>query len=102
MAADGDTDWNRVRALTDRDIDAAIADDPDAATLSDTEIARYQVAQVRYEITHGTDDRFHWRMIDQHGAVMAQDGGGFGSRTAALAAVEAVRQAPLSAELKAA
>jgi uncharacterized protein (DUF4415 family) len=29
----GETDWDRVRALTDEDIAAAVADDPDAAPI---------------------------------------------------------------------
>jgi len=31
----GDTDWARVNALTDEDIERAIADDPDAAPILD-------------------------------------------------------------------
>src|SRR5665213_1714259 len=31
----GDTDWSRVDALTDEQIEAAIADDPDAAPILD-------------------------------------------------------------------
>lgn len=33
----GDTDWARVDALTDAEIEAAIADDPDAAPILDEE-----------------------------------------------------------------
>lgn len=33
----GDTDWARVDALTDEDIERAIAEDPDAAPLLDAE-----------------------------------------------------------------
>lgn len=33
----GDSDWERVRRLTDEDIDAAIASDPDAAPVADEE-----------------------------------------------------------------
>ncbi|HLL82597.1 MAG TPA: hypothetical protein VK420_08085 [Longimicrobium sp.] len=33
----GATDWARVEALTDTDIEAAVADDPDAAPLLDWE-----------------------------------------------------------------
>lgn len=33
----GDTDWERVDALTDEDIERAIAEDPDAAPLLDEE-----------------------------------------------------------------
>jgi uncharacterized protein (DUF4415 family) len=33
----GDTDWARVDALTDEDIDKAIAEDPDAAPILDEE-----------------------------------------------------------------
>jgi hypothetical protein len=33
----GETDWGRVDALTDREIEAAVADDPDAAPGLDEE-----------------------------------------------------------------
>ena len=40
----GKTDWERVRALTDEEIDAAIASDPDAAPiLTDEELAQVRI-----------------------------------------------------------
>ncbi len=42
----GDSDWERVRRLTDEEIDAAIASDPDAAPEADEEWFRSAVLAV--------------------------------------------------------
>ncbi|HVY33869.1 MAG TPA: BrnA antitoxin family protein [Caulobacteraceae bacterium] len=42
----GETDWARVDALTDEDIDRAIAEDPDAAPILDEEWFKHAVLTI--------------------------------------------------------
>ncbi len=46
----GDSDWDRVRRLTDEEIDAAIASDPDAAPVADDDWFRQAVVGVPAKI----------------------------------------------------
>jgi uncharacterized protein (DUF4415 family) len=59
----GDTDWKRVDALTDEEIDAAIASDPDAAPIADEEWFRSAVVGIPAKIATSIridDDVIEW------------------------------------------
>lgn len=59
----GDTDWERVNALTDEEIDAAIASDPDAAPELDEEWFRNAVVGIPAKIAMSIrvdDDVMAW------------------------------------------
>lgn len=91
----GRTDWARVRDMGDAAIDAAIAGDADSYPL-DTEILGRADSAYHYEVYRESAGRYRWRLVAGDSQVLALSPEGFRTKTAALNAIAAVRQALLS------
>lgn len=102
-AFDGDrTDWARLRKLNDCEIDAAIAGDEDSYPLDDAELAAHSEENFAYQVYRASDSRWHWRLTDRSGQILAQSHGGFATRDAVQEALAHLRLAVLGAKADAA
>lgn len=97
----GQTDWDRVRALTDAQIDAAIASDPDAFALCDADLAAITAespaGHASYQIRKSRDGRFRWYLISGQGAILAAAYEGAATLEEARAGIFALRAAAIEA-----
>lgn len=82
------TDWNRLRRLTDEELDAAIAADPDTFAVEEM-----SPDQVRYQILGLGPDKWFWRLIDGTGHVLARSDRSFRTQEQARRAIAQVRAA---------
>lgn len=96
------TDWLRLKAMGDADIDKAISEDKDAYLLSDTEMLGRDGASYRYELLKISAGSWGWRLLDGKGEAIALSNASFRSRELALAAVSDLRRAVLGGMAKAA
>lgn len=96
------TDWGRLGALTDDEIDAEIAADPDSYALFDRELLGREGGSFRYEIYHDGAGRWQWRLLSSNGEVLARSGQSFPSRGALNASLGAMRDALLGGRSQAA
>jgi uncharacterized protein YegP (UPF0339 family) len=93
-AVEGDlTDWDRVRSLTDEDIEAAIADDPDASLGPDE-----SRAAVRGLIFRDQEGAWRWRLIGANGEAIADSPKSYTDRAEVDRAITALRAAIVAAE----
>jgi uncharacterized protein YegP (UPF0339 family) len=96
------TDWAHVRALTDEEIDAAIANDPDSYSIEEAELLGRTGASYRYELYCDKKGRWRWRLLAAGGEVLAVSGQAFPSRRSVETAIAALRDALLGARSQAA
>lgn len=96
------TDWDRLRALTDDQRDAAIDADPDSFALSDVEQIGRSGASANYLIYRDRAGQFRWRLRAADGEVLAVSPEGYASRQAVEEAIVHLRDIMLGAHSKAA
>ena len=96
------TDWTRLRALTDDEIEAAVAEDPDAYLFGEHELLGRKGASYRYEIHRDSGGEWRWRLLSANGEVLAIGAQAFPSRKKLRAAISALRDALLGAQSEAA
>jgi uncharacterized protein YegP (UPF0339 family) len=97
-AVEGDlTDWARVRALTDDEIEQAIRDDPDTFAMADGD-----VPPVRGLIFKDPQGLWRWRLIAPTGEAIADSPRGYSDRGEVDRAIRALRTAIVADEAKAA
>lgn len=101
-AEESRTDWARVRALTDAEIEAAIAGDPDSYSFAQSEETGRRGASYRYQIYREPGDTWRWRLLSARGEVLAVGGQGFPSRREVQVAIASLRDALLGARSEAA
>ncbi len=88
------TDWARLKSLSDDDIDFAIADDVDAYAL-ETEVLGRRGSAYRYEVYQTIESQFGWRLVSSDGRIFATSDQSFASKGDALKAISEVRAALL-------
>ena len=79
------TDWDRLRAMTDEQVEATIADDPDWTPFEDI--------AMREAVVDDGMGQWHWLLIGRDGREIARSPGDFADRAAAMDALAAFRQA---------
>ncbi|HEX6374889.1 MAG TPA: DUF1508 domain-containing protein [Allosphingosinicella sp.] len=103
VAVDGSrTDWARVRSLSDEEIDAAIADDPDSYGIEEAELLGRKGASYRYELYCDRSGGWRWRLLAADGEVLAVSAQAFTSRQSVETAIVTLRDALLGARSEAA
>lgn len=95
------TDWARLRSLTDADIDAAIADDPDSYRV-DTDLIGRRGGSYAYQLYADSKGTWRWALRSAAGEVLAVSGKSFATRASAEAALAELREALLGARSEAA
>lgn len=88
LASAGDgglTDWGRLRRMTDAEIDAAVATDPDSFVWNADE-APQKASVVRYEL-YQSESVWRWRLRAKDGEILAIGPDGFADRNAAMRAI---------------
>ena len=95
------TDRERVRLLTDAEIEAAIKDDPDTWALTEKELAEAVAALPSYHVFRAGDG-FSWQLEAADGAILARAGRSFGTREEAEEAVRDLAGQALNAQRRAA
>lgn len=103
LAADidsGRTDWQRVKSLSDAEIDAAIATDS-AAYGIETELLGHKSGQYHYVIYRDETGAWRWKLQARDGTVLAEAPQGRASRKAVLASIAKLRWTLSGAELAA-
>jgi uncharacterized protein YegP (UPF0339 family) len=96
------TDWARLRALTDEEIETAIAADPDSYELTSSDLLGRNGASFRYEIYKDSRRGWRWRLLSADGDVLALGAQAYSSRNDVEAAILMLRDALLGARSKAA
>jgi len=95
-AIEGDrTDWDRVRSLSDADIDQAIATDADTFSIGAPAIGTSRERGIRFVVARTKNGEWRWRLVANDGDILAQSGQGFASRRSAITAIEDLRSAVL-------
>lgn len=102
LAGSGQTDWDRVAALTDAEIDAAIAADTDCYALSELEVASSSTVavsggQASYVIRRMENGRFRWFLISAKGEILAASYEAAATVEEAQAGIMALRTAAIEA-----
>ncbi len=100
--SDGDvegdlTDWKRVRALTDEEIEEAIRNDPDTFALEEGEVPPFQGLTFR-----DPQGRWRWRLIGPSGEAIADSPRGYDDRSEVDRALRTLREAIVAGSAKAA
>ena len=93
---DDRTDWARLRELSDADIDAAMANDPDSFGLP------RPASEAAYEIYQGSARDWRWRLRVGDGQVVAETAVGYASYEAVATALAELRHSFSAAEVRAA
>ena len=96
------TDWQRLRSLSETDIDAAIAADPDSYPIGDSEFIGRRGGSYAYEVFQDSSGGWRWLLRAAGGEVLAASGRSFDSRDALEEALTELRAALLGARPKAA
>ena len=96
------TDWQRLRSLTEDDIEAAMANDPDTFAFEEADVARQKGATHRYQVFSDAGGRWRWALRSIDGTVLAVSGQSFASRDEVLQSIEDVRLALMGAGSEAA
>ncbi|HEY0026334.1 MAG TPA: DUF1508 domain-containing protein [Allosphingosinicella sp.] len=96
------TDWQRLRSLSDAEIDAAIAADPDSYPIGDSEFIGRRGGSYAYEVFQDSTGAWRWLLRAAGGEVLAASGRSFDSRDALEEALTELRAALLGARSKAA
>jgi uncharacterized protein YegP (UPF0339 family) len=95
------TDWQRLKAVDDAAIDAAIADDADAYALETEALGRIDSAY-HYEVLRDETGGFRWRLVAGGGGVLATSPNAFPTKEAVTRAIAELRAAVLGSDLLAA
>ncbi|MDM7956419.1 hypothetical protein [Blastomonas sp.] len=82
------TDWARLRAMTDDDIEAAIEADDGTFALTPDDL---QADGPGFKFALGDDNLWHWRFYADSGKLMAQSGIGYPNTLDAIAAADEFR-----------
>ena len=96
------TDWVRLRALTDEEIELAIAADPDAYPVEETDLIGRRKGSYSYQLYRDTAGNWRWALRSADGQVLAVSGKAFASRADAERAITELREAILGARSAAA
>lgn len=96
------TEWQRLRSLTEEDIEAAITSDPDTFAVEEADIVRQIGPRHRYEVFRDAGGCWRWALRSLGGEVLAVSGRGHASRSEALQSIEDVRLALIGAGSEAA
>jgi uncharacterized protein YegP (UPF0339 family) len=92
--ADGDaTDWDRIRALTDEQIEQAIASDPDTYAVKDAELLGARGTSFRYQLHRDGEGHWRWALCSAAGEVLAISGRSYASRQRVIEAIGKLREA---------
>ncbi len=95
------TDWAKVKALGDAEIDAAISADPDAYPLDRETLGRAGSAY-QYVVFKVAERRFRWRLVGANGLSLASSEQDFPTAEAARGAIADLRRAVIGGTLLAA
>ena len=87
------TDWDRVRALTDREIEEAIRDDPDTFALEEGDVPPFQGL-----IYRDREGKWRWRLLGPNGEAVADSPRGYADRAEVDRAIQALRKAIIAGE----
>ncbi|HEX5258480.1 MAG TPA: YegP family protein [Sphingomicrobium sp.] len=93
----GRTDWERLRGITDEELEAAIASDPDASIAADGEID--PLATLVFKDPRG---KWRWRLLGPDGKAIADSPRGYADRSDVDEALRKLRETMQAAEAKAA
>jgi len=96
------SDWPRVAALTEQQLERSIADDPDTWAPDGDGAARRSGDVGNYLMYRSDDGRWRWRLVDGEGRVLAESAGSSASSDACRRSIEALRDIVASAEIRAA
>ena len=97
MDAEGDlTDWDRLRALTEEEIDEAIRHDPDTFALEAGEVPPFQCM-----IFKDAQGMWRWRLIGSDGQAAADSPRSYADRDEVERAIRALRKAIVAGETEA-
>lgn len=96
------TDWARLRALTEDEIDEAIAADPDSYAIADHHLLGRRGGSFRYEIHRDSAGRWRWTLLSAGGEMLARGAQSFSSRGALEASLGDLREALLGGRSQAA
>mgnify|MGYP002782478490 CR=1 FL=1 len=103
LAVDSDsslTEWQRVKSLSDAEIDAAIEADPSAYAI-ETEMLGHSSGQYHYVIFRDEAGAWRWKLAARDGTVLAEAPKGRAWRKAVLASIAKLRWTLSGAELAA-
>ena len=78
------TDWARLDAMTEDDIERAIEDDPEWAAFNDVSDLQKRAG---FSLFRGPDDQWRWLLSDQSGLVIGQSTVAYRYKGDAIAAV---------------
>ena len=95
------TDWSRVSALSEAEIDDAIAADPDAYPL-ESEVLGRTSSSYHYKLFKDSAGKYRWSLIGVNGKVIAQSHENYASKTSARKAISGLRDALLGGKSMAA
>jgi uncharacterized protein YegP (UPF0339 family) len=87
------TDWQRVRAMTDDQIDAAIASDPDTFAMDDKAATAKKPLDFVYFIYSDGGGEWRWRLERSDGRVLAYGAEAYATQNDVTRAVAALRAA---------
>ena len=93
----GETDWKRLRGLTDEEIEAAVAEDSDSFLLEDAD-----VPAIRGVIFRDSAGEWRWRLIAPDGRAIADAPRGYTDRDEVDRAILELRDLILAGHAKAA
>lgn len=96
------TDWDRLRALTDDQLEAAIDADPDSFAHSEFEQVGRSGASAHYLVYRDRTGQFRWRLRAANGEILAMSPEGYVSRQDVEDAITQLRDVMLGARSKAA
>ena len=96
------TDWARLRALSDEEIETAIASDPDAYSIEEADLIGRPKSSYSYLLYRDARGSWRWALRSADGQVLAVSGNSFDSREKAEFAISELREAILGARSAAA
>jgi len=106
MASKGQTDWKRLAAQSEEEIERLARQDSDTIVLRDDELAdlgaRRGAERASYAIYRDKAGAFRWRLVHPSGRIIAEGGEAFETSEHAEAAIARLRNAILGARLAAA
>lgn len=96
------TDWHRIRALTDDEIEAAVASDPDSYLLDGPEHLGRAGASYRYMLYRDPAGDWRWRLVSSNGGILAVGAQAYPTREALAEAISTLKDALIGARSEAA
>lgn len=94
------TDWQRIKSLTDQDIDAAIAVDADAYAMVTTQLG-HDAGRYHYNLACDADANWYWQLVARDGRVLAESAARYPTREAVQDSIKELRSALLGSALAA-